>query len=125
MGVVPTKPWVAQNEWQKRRVQDVELDNLMVTAGQGHGNWGGLVCDCAQLVAIQGPCRDWLRQRDPLELQLLSQLLTNDAGICTRVYQGGQGVGTIRKEKAGLEQRALVTGRLHLSQAHPYLPNYW
>ncbi len=64
VGVMPMEPWVTQNERQTRRVQDVELDGFVVIARQKHGNLGGLVHDSAQSVAVKGPCRNWMRQRN-------------------------------------------------------------
>ncbi|KAG7496312.1 extracellular calcium-sensing receptor-like [Solea senegalensis] len=45
-----------QKKWLARKVQDVELDMLADVARQEHGNLAGLVCDCAQNLAIEGLC---------------------------------------------------------------------
>lgn len=71
VGVMPTEPWMTQDERQVGMVQDVELDGLVVIAGQEHGNLGGLVRDRAQSVAIKGPNGNQMRQRNPPEPQLL------------------------------------------------------
>ena len=71
VGVMPTEPWKTQDEQQVIMIQDVELDGLVVIAGQEHGNLGGLVCDSAQSVAIKGPSRNQVRQRNPPKPQLL------------------------------------------------------
>lgn len=111
VGVMPMEPWINQDKRQVRVVQNVQLDGLVVIARQEYGNLGGLVRDCAQSMAIKGPSGNRMRQRNPPEPQLLGLPLTDDAGISTRVYQGSQGVGTIRNEKPGLENQNLIVRR--------------
>lgn len=60
--VMQMEPWVTQDEQWLRRIQDVELDGLMVVTRQEHGNLGGLVSDCALSVAINSPSGNRMRQ---------------------------------------------------------------
>lgn len=109
--VMSTEPRKTQDERQVRMIQNVELDALVVIPGQEHRNLGGLVCDGAESVAIKAPNRNWSRKRNPSEPQLPGQLLTDDTSVGARVYQGSQGVGTVRKEEPGMEKGSLGLGR--------------
>jgi len=81
-------------------------------------NWGNLVSDSPQKMAIEGAGRSRTRKRNSTYPQLSGEFLIDDTGICPGVNEGGQGMGTLWKEEPGVEMGSLGGGRTRCGLAH-------
>ncbi len=82
----------------------MELQRLVVVAGHQYTNWGGLVSDCPQQMAIQSTGRYWLGQGNSTQLQLGDKLLIHNTDVGPRVNKAGKGVNPARQQEMGVDQ---------------------